>query len=60
VAQTVKNPPEMQETGFNSRVRMIPWRGKWLLTPVFLHGESHGQGSLGDYSPWGHGRARHK
>ena len=22
--------------------------------PVFLPGESHGQGSLEDYSPWGH------
>ena len=23
-------------------------------TPVFLPGKSHGQRSLGDYSPWGH------
>ena len=23
-------------------------------TPVFLPGESHGQRSLADYSPWGH------
>ena len=26
----------------------------WLLTPVFLPGESHGQRSLAGYSPWGH------
>ena len=25
-----------------------------MLTPVFLPGESHGQRSLEDYSPWGH------
>ena len=26
---------------------------KWQPTPVFLPGESHGQRSLVDYSPWG-------
>ena len=26
-------------------------------TPVFLPGESHGQRSLADYSPWGHKEA---
>ena len=26
---------------------------KWQPTPVFLPGESHGQGSLEGYSPWG-------
>ena len=26
---------------------------KWLLTPIFLPGESHGQMSLVGYSPWG-------
>ena len=31
-----------------------PWRRKWQSTPVFLHGESHGQRSLVGYSPWGH------
>ena len=33
------------------------WRRKWLATPVFLPGKSHGQRSLLGYSPWGH-RAR--
>ena len=32
----------------------IPWRRAWQHTPVFLPGESHGQRSLGGYSPWGH------
>ena len=30
-----------------------PWRGKWQPTLVSLPGESHGQRSLVDYSPWG-------
>ena len=34
-------------------VRKIPWRRKWLPTPVFLPGESHGQRSLVGHSPWG-------
>ena len=27
---------------------------KWQLTPVFLPGESQGQGSLAGCHPWGH------
>ena len=42
----VKNLPAVQETRFNPWVRKIPWRKKWLPTPVFLPGESHGQRSL--------------
>ena len=34
-------------------VGKIPWRRKWQPTPVFLPGESYGQRSLADYSPWG-------
>ena len=34
------------------RVGKIPWKGKWQPTPVLLPGESHGQRSLDDYSPW--------
>ena len=37
----------------------IPWRRKWLPTPVFLSGESHGQRDLEGYSPWGHKRVKH-
>ena len=29
--------------------REDPWRVEWLPTPVFLPGESHGQGSLVGY-----------
>ena len=32
-AQTVKNPPAMQETVFDSWVGKIPWRRGWLSTP---------------------------
>ena len=31
----------------------FPWRRKWLPTPVFSPGKSHGQQSLVGYSPWG-------
>ena len=34
-------------------VRKIPWRRKWLPTPVILPGESHGQRSLAGCLPWG-------
>ena len=38
---------------FSPCVGKIPWRRKWQPTLVFLPGESHGQRSLVDYSPWG-------
>ena len=56
VAQLVKNPPAMPEGGrqrFDPRVRKILWRRARQPTPVFLPGESHGQGSLAGYSSWG-------
>ena len=37
---------------FDPWVRKIPWRREWHPTPVFLPGESDGQGSLTGYSPW--------
>ena len=40
--------------GFGPWVGKIPWRRAWQPTLVFLPGESHGQGSLAGYSPWGH------
>ena len=40
--------------GYDPWVRKFPWRRAWLLTTVFLPGESHGQRSLGGYSPRGH------
>ena len=38
---------------FDPWVRKIPLRRAWQPSPVFLPGESHGQRSLADYSPWG-------
>ena len=38
---------------FDSWVKKTPWSRNWQPTPVFLPGESHGQRSLGGYSPWG-------
>ena len=31
----------------------IPWRRKWLLSPVFLPEKSHGRRSLAGYHPKG-------
>ena len=46
---------------FDPWVRKIPWRRKWQPIPVFLEpGESHGQRSLEDCSPWGCGDGRHQ
>ena len=36
VAQTIRNLPAMQETGFDSWGRRIPWRREWQPTPVFF------------------------
>ena len=50
----VKNPPamqEMQECGVDLWIRKIPWMRAWQPSPVFLPGESHGQRSIGGYSP---------
>ena len=38
---------------FDTWVVKIPWRKGWQPTPVFVPGESHEQGSLVGYSPWG-------
>ena len=39
--------------GFDPWVGKVPWRWKWLPTPVFWLQEFHGQGSLAGYCPWG-------
>ena len=39
--------------GWDPWVRKFPWRRTWQSTPVFLPGESHGQGNLVGYSPLG-------
>ena len=43
---------QCRRTKFKPWVRKIPWRRKWQPTAGFLPGKSHGQGSLGGYSPW--------
>ena len=54
MAQMVKNLPAKQETQIQSLEGLeIPWRRKWLPTPLFLPGKSYGQRSLVDYSSWG-------
>ena len=40
--------------GFDPWVKKIPWRKKWLPTPVFLPGKVRGQRSLAGFSSWGH------
>ena len=44
----------MQETQVQSLGQGDPLEKGTLPIPVFLPGESHGQRSLADYSPWGH------
>ena len=48
-----QNASEVRNVAFRRECRRA-----WQPTPVFLPGESHGQGSLAGYSPWGH-RVRH-
>ena len=56
--QSVKTPTchcrRPKRCRFHPWVGKIPWRRAWQPTPVFPHGESHGQRSLAGYSPWGH------
>ena len=53
-------PPEKEMAAHSSILAWrISWTGEpggcspWGPTPVSLPGESHGQGSLAGYSPWG-------
>ena len=54
----VKNPPadagDVKRHESDPWVGQIPWRRKWLPTPVLLPGKSHGQRSLAGYGPRGH------
>ena len=56
-AQTGRSLPAMQEITFSPWFRKTSWIREWQPTQptlVFLLGESHGQRSLVDYSPWGY------
>jgi len=50
--------PACRRPEFDPWVGKIPWRRKWLPTPVFLPGEFHRLKSLVSYSLRGH-RVRH-
>ena len=53
----VKSPPARAgniRDGGPSLGQEGPLEEGWQPTPVFLLGESHGQWSLVDRSPWGH------
>ena len=45
MAQSVKNPPAMQETQVDPWAGKMPWRRKWQPTPVFLPGQSMDKGA---------------
>ena len=49
----IKDLPVMQETWAQSLGQEDPLE-EGMATPVLLPGESHGQRSLADCSPWGH------
>ena len=59
VAQMVKNPPAMQETGVQFLGQKDPLEKEWLPTPICLPGEVHGQRSLVGYSRWSCKKAGH-
>ena len=44
---------QYRRCGFSPCVRKMPWRRKWLPTPLFLPGKPQGQRSLVGYSLWG-------
>ena len=44
---------QCRRPGFSPLVGRIPWRRKWLPTPVLMTGELHEQRSPVGYSPWG-------
>ena len=48
------NAGDLGSISGSRRSSEIPWRRKWLPTPVLLPREFCGQRSLTSYSPWGH------
>ena len=53
-SRAAKSLPAMQETWVQSLGQEAPMEKKWLPTPIFLPGKSHGQRSLVSYSARGH------
>ena len=54
VKNLLANTRDAKDTGSSLRLGRSPGVRNLQPTPVFLPGESHGQRSLVDYSPWGH------
>ena len=44
-----RNARDIMRPGFSPWVGKIPWRRAWQPIPIFLLGESSGQGSLAAY-----------
>ena len=51
---TPDNAGDIRDVGSITGIRKILWKRKWQSTPVFLHGESHGQRSLAALQWVGH------
>ena len=51
VSESKESVCQCRRARFDPWVRKIPWRRKWLPTPVLLPGKSRGQRSLMGYSP---------
>ena len=45
--------PQYRRPGFKPWTGKIPWKRKWLPTPVFWPGKSHGHRGLVGFSPRG-------
>ena len=60
VVQMLKSLPVIRKPNSVPGFLKIPWRREWLLTPVFLHGEFHGQRSLAGCTVRGSHRVRHE
>ena len=54
MAQTVKNPPAMQEIWVVSGLERSPGEGKCYPLQYSCLENLYGQKSLAGYSPWGH------
>ena len=59
MVQWVGIPCQYRGPRFDPWIGKIPWRRKWQHAPAVLPGKSHGQRTLGRYSPRGCKRVKH-
>ena len=52
--QSTCNAGDARDAGLIPGLGRSPGGRTWQPSPVILPGESHGQGSLTGYGPWGH------